>query len=88
MMSNEPETPSKTILSELAAMTDKDIDFSDIPELDDEFWKRAKVVMPPEKKKISLNVDVEVLTFFKAQGPRYQTRMNAVLRSFVEAHKE
>ncbi len=80
--------PKEKTLSELAEVKDKDIDFSDIPELDDEFWKRAKVVMPSEKKKISLNVDVEVLTFFKAQGPRYQTRMNAVLRSFVEAHKE
>jgi uncharacterized protein (DUF4415 family) len=80
--------PKEKTLSELAKMTDKDIDFTDIPELDDEFWKKAKVVMPPEKKKISLNVDVEVLSFFKAQGPRYQTRMNAVLRSFVEAHRE
>ncbi len=84
MMSNKPESPTEKTRSELAEMLDEDIDFSDIPELDDDFWRRAKVVMPAEKKKISLNV----LAFFKAQGPRYQTRMNAVLRSFVEAHRE
>ena len=39
----------------------------------------------PAKASISLRVDAEVLEWFKAQGPGYQTRMNAVLRAFKNA---
>lgn len=49
------------------------------------FWKNAKVVMPRTKKAVSLRVDADVLDWFKAQGPGHLSRMNAVLRSFVEA---
>jgi uncharacterized protein (DUF4415 family) len=41
------------------------------------------VVAPPPKQPISLRVDTDVLEWFKTQGPRYQSRMNAVLRSYV-----
>lgn len=71
----------------LVKMRDEDIDYSDIPELDDSFWDTAEVVMPaaPEKKQISIKIDREVLDYFRKGGPGYQTRMNAVLRSFVRA---
>jgi uncharacterized protein (DUF4415 family) len=39
--------------------------------------------MPPSKEAISFRVDADVLEWFRAAGPRYQTRMNAVLRSYV-----
>lgn len=59
------------------------------PEADeDEFevdWTRAKLVTPEPKKAISLRVDPDVLEFFKSQGAGYQTRMNAVLRAWMEA---
>lgn len=59
------------------------------PERDeDEFevdWTRAKLVTPEPKKAISLRVDPDVLEFFKSQGAGYQTRMNAVLRAWMEA---
>jgi len=59
------------------------------PERDeDEFevdWTRAKLVTPESKKAISLRVDPDVLEFFKSQGAGYQTRMNAVLRAWIEA---
>jgi uncharacterized protein (DUF4415 family) len=38
----------------------------------------------PPKAAISLRVDADVLEWFKAQGPGYQTRINAVLRAFKE----
>ena len=41
----------------------------------------------PIKRQISSRVDEDVLAFFKAHGARYQTRINAVLRAYVEAHK-
>jgi uncharacterized protein (DUF4415 family) len=39
------------------------------------------------KQPISLRVDTDVLTWFKAQGPRYQSRINAVLRSYMEQRR-
>ena len=50
-------------------------------------WSKATVVMPPAKAAISLRLDTDVLAFFKAQGRGYQTRINAVLRSYMEAQQ-
>lgn len=50
-------------------------------------WANAKIVVPEPKKMISLRVDPDVLSFFKGQGKGYQTRMNAVLRAYVEAQR-
>ena len=83
-MSTSTEDRHKKLL----ALRDEDIDFSDIPELDDDFWAKAKVVMPKAKEQISIKVDREVLAYFRKDGPGYQTRMNAVLKSFVEAHRD
>ncbi len=53
-----------------------------------EFWKSAKVAMPVRKNLLSLRLDEDVIEFFRAQGKGYQSRMNAVLRAFVDAHKD
>jgi uncharacterized protein (DUF4415 family) len=50
-------------------------------------WSTARIVESESKTLISLRVDPDVLAFFKAQGKGYQTRINAVLRSYVEARK-
>jgi uncharacterized protein (DUF4415 family) len=75
---------------ELAALPDSEIDTSDIPELDKKFWKTARVVMPEERGKtqITAKFDDEVVEWFKMQGRGYQGRMNAVLRSYYEAHRD
>lgn len=52
-----------------------------------DFWRRAKLVLPEAKKSVHLRVDADVLDWFRAQGKGHLTRMNAVLRSFYEAHK-
>ena len=57
------------------------------PELSPEFWDKAAVVMPVEKKSIHLRVDSDVLDFFKHGGKGHLTRINAVLRSYMEAQK-
>ncbi len=75
-------------LEAFGAMEDEDIDFSDIPELTAEDWKNARVVFPESKRSISIRVDNSVLNWFKSQGKGYQSRMNAVLRAYVEAHRE
>ena len=48
---------------------------------------KAASQLPHTKQQITLRIDAEVLEFFKHTGKRYQSRMNAVLRSYVEAHK-
>jgi uncharacterized protein (DUF4415 family) len=70
-------------LKELAQVKDKDIDFSDIPELDETFWKNARLVEPEGTQQITLRVKKSVLETYKATGKGYQTRMNAVLESFA-----
>ena len=59
------------------------------PSLGADFWRDARVVMPAEsgKEHVTLRIDRDVLAFFRQQGRGYQTRINAVLRSFVEAHR-
>jgi uncharacterized protein (DUF4415 family) len=56
------------------------------PELADlpaDFWDASEVVLPVPKRAISLRVDEDVLKWFKSRGPRYQSRMNAILRSYM-----
>ena len=72
---------------ELADLPDEAIDYSDIPELDDEFWQNAELVMPESKERITLRVDKEVVDYFRHSGHGYQTRINAVLRAYVEAQR-
>ena len=74
---------------ELAALPDSAIDTSDIPELDERFWASARVVMPEERKKtqITAKFDADLVKWFKRRGRGYQARMNAVLRSYYEAHR-
>ena len=79
---------SKTDWQKLDKMSDMDIDYSDIPELDDDFFKHAKVIMPQRKKQIALRVDSDVLEWMKAQGKGYQSRINAILRAYYEAHRD
>ncbi|MFT4581310.1 MAG: hypothetical protein ACI915_002072 [Gammaproteobacteria bacterium] len=74
-------------LKKLLAMKDSDIDYSDIPELDAEFFATAEVVMPPEKKHLSIRIDADVLEWMKGQGKGYQSRINAILRAYYEAHR-
>lgn len=57
----------------------------------DEFpvdWDRAVLVPASNKQMVSLRLDADILDFFKAQGKGYQTRMNAVLRAWMEAQKK
>ena len=74
-------------LGAVAAMPDDQIDYSDAPYLPDAVWMKAAEQLPHTKRQITLRIDADVLDFFKQDGARYQSRMNAVLRSYVEAHK-
>lgn len=56
--------------------------------LPDTFWERAEAVYPERKTPVSLRLDPDVLEWFKAQGPGHLTRMQAVLRAYVEAKRK
>ncbi len=75
-------------LQELAALSDDQIDTSDIPDLDDRFWQTAVIVEPEGTEQITLRVKKSVLQAFRATGKGYQTRMNAVLESYARNLKK
>ena len=78
---------SKTDWKRLAEMSDKDIDTSDIPELDEAFFRQAELRVPP-KQPVTIRLDSDVLEWFKSQGQGYQTRINQLLRRYMDAHRE
>ena len=80
------EKRTKSDLRRIDRMQDEDIDYSDIPELDEAFFATARVVVPPGKKQVTVRLDKDVLAWLKAQGRGYQTRINAILRAYYEAH--
>ncbi len=64
---------------------DSEIDFSDIPEMGKEFLKNAVVRWPKtNKKSISIRLDSDILDFFKNQGRGYQSKINAILKSYIK----
>lgn len=89
------EADSKTDWNRVAALTNAEVEAAakadmEAPQPDEEFWRTARVVMPeprPAKRHQGMRLDAEVIDWFKGQGPGWQTRMNAVLKSYVEAHK-
>lgn len=64
-------------------MKDEDIDYSDIPELSDEFFEKA--VMLPAKQLVTMRLDADVVAWLKRNGRGYQTRANKILRSVMES---
>lgn len=72
----------KAELKALAEIPDSEIDYSDIPPLDESFWKNAvrNPFYKPTKTSTTVRVDADVLAWLKSQGKGYQTRINAILR--------
>jgi len=89
MKKNSTSRKSGTNLKRLDAMTDADIDFSDIPEVTPEMFAKGVVrrgLQPITKQQLTLRLDSDVIEWFKKQGSGYQTRMNALLRAYVKEH--
>lgn len=83
---------SQSDWTRVKAMKDKDVVVDrDAPEWTPEMFARAVVKRglksAPTKSLLSIRVDTQVLSWFKSQGPGYQSRMNALLRAYMEAHK-
>jgi uncharacterized protein (DUF4415 family) len=83
VMKNNSLTPEQIEeLKALASMPDESIDFSDIPKLTDEFWKKGikNPFYRPHKQATTVRIDVDVLAWLKAKGKGYQTKINTILR--------
>jgi len=78
-------TRGKTDFKRLRAMRDADIDDSEIPRLGKSFWKAARLTMPEPKDRLTIRIDHDVVQWLKQQGSGYQTRINVILRSFMNA---
>jgi uncharacterized protein (DUF4415 family) len=75
----------KTDFEHLRKVRDRDIDYTDIAKLDEAFWKAAKLTMPITKDRVTIRLDHDLVEWFKMNGSGYQTRINAILRSFMNA---
>ncbi|TLG78574.1 BrnA antitoxin family protein [Methylocystis sp. B8] len=69
---------------ELDAAVASDPDWAEFEPID---WSKAEVVVPAKKQAISIRLDQDLIDYFKAQGPGYQRRINAVLRSYMRQRK-
>jgi uncharacterized protein (DUF4415 family) len=77
--------PSETDWARIDRMTDDEIDTSDIPPLDDEFFGAAELRLPKNKTAVTVSIDDDVLKWFEAQGAEFQHHINAALRLYAEA---
>jgi uncharacterized protein (DUF4415 family) len=83
----------RTDWKRVRALTDEDIeravaaDPDAAPIMDAAWWREARVILPMPKVPVSVRLDRDVLEWFKGHGPGYQSRINAVLRAFMDAHR-
>jgi uncharacterized protein (DUF4415 family) len=77
---------SKTNWKQIDTLKDREINYSEVPELDKNFFLEA-VRWPGKKKQITLRLDPDVVGFFRKSGKGYQTTINAVLRRYVDSQK-
>jgi uncharacterized protein (DUF4415 family) len=78
---------SKSEWERIDAMTDGDIDTSEIPPLGQRFFKKAALRKPRRQVSVTLSIDADVLEWFQAHGEDLDQRVNAALRIYAEAHK-
>ncbi len=90
MKKNSTLKKSETDWERIRNMKDEDIDYSDIPPLTPEFFADGivrKGLKPVNRKdQITLRIDHDVIQFFKEQGRGYQSKINQLLRAYMEAH--
>ena len=91
MKKTSTTSKSQTDWKRLDAMTDDEIDTSDIPPLTPEMFAKAVVKKglktKDSKTQLTIRVDRDVLAWFKSRGRGYQTQINALMRAYMEANK-
>lgn len=91
MKKSNTTNKSETDWERINAMTNEEIDFSDNPKVSPEMFARGilrKNLKPVSRKsQLTLRIDQDVIEFFKSQGRGYQTKINQLLRAYMEAHE-
>jgi uncharacterized protein (DUF4415 family) len=86
MSSKDSSNTSRTNWAVLEAMTDEEIDYSDIPPLTDEFFEKATSRIPATQAHRLVQIDPDVLKWFQAHGG--EASINSVLRRYIETNGE
>jgi uncharacterized protein (DUF4415 family) len=78
---------SRTDWAALDTMTDEEIDYSDIPPLMDEFFENATLRIPAAQARNLIEIDADVMAWFREQGAEYRNTINSVLRRYIESSR-
>jgi len=86
------QAASRTDLSRVDAQTDAELEGLVAADEDERDlrpdWTQAKLVLPQAKQSVHLRLEQEIISFFKSKGKGHISRMQAVLKAYVEAHRE
>jgi uncharacterized protein (DUF4415 family) len=88
MNENAMNNTSRTNWERVDALTEDEIDTSDIPPLTEEFFSKSQWRTPISSFNVLVSVEPETLAWFQEQGEDYEKRMAAALRIYAEAHKQ
>jgi len=90
MKKKSTSTKSKTDFARLDKIKDEEIDYSDAPAITPEMFAKSIVrrgLKPRTKTQLTLRVDSDVLDWYKQQGRGYQTKINMLLRAYMQEHQ-
>jgi uncharacterized protein (DUF4415 family) len=85
--------PGKTNWVRVKGQTDREIkratasDPDAAPIVTADWFRQARLLEPRRKAAVSIRLDEDLISWFKGRGKGYQTRINAVLRAYAEAHR-
>jgi uncharacterized protein (DUF4415 family) len=88
MSDNDMSKASRTNWDRLEQMQDEEIDQTDIPALDERFFARARMYLPNHMNENSVQLESDILTWFKEQEKEYTVLINNVLRTYIESRRK
>lgn len=84
---NDSNNTSQTDWERLDAMTDEEIDYSDIPPLTEEFFNNATLRIPAVQARNLIQLDADVMAWFQKQDAEYRSTINSILRRYIESRR-
>ena len=87
MSVNDSNNTSQTDWERLDAMTDEEIDYSDIPPLTEEFFNNATLRIPAVQARNLIQLDADVMAWFQKQDAEYRSTINSILRRYIESRR-
>jgi uncharacterized protein (DUF4415 family) len=84
----DPKKSRQLTRAEALRLDRTPIDYSDIPPLNDDFFAKATAAWPPAKEQLTIRLDADVLSWLRAGGRGYQTRINHILRVAMDSQPQ